>query len=219
MEKPIIRPEHVVPLLDKRFIRVFDLQYAPGKHYYDATRHTLEDLTCLKGEEEAKSAVADAVTCFPILLTPDDEPRLLLSWEYRYPCGRFLLSPPAGLVDKEDLQTEQPLFSAAKRELKEETGIDVGEGDDLQLVSPLVYSSPGMTDESNALLCAVIHLDSLDALTQQGAQGSECFDGFELLTRDEARRLLRQGRDPKGDYYSVYTWTALCWFAADLWKE
>lgn len=33
-----IKKEQVVPLLETKFIKVYDLQYAPGKHYYDATR-------------------------------------------------------------------------------------------------------------------------------------------------------------------------------------
>ena len=40
-----------------------------------------------------------------------------------------------------------------------------------------------MTDESNAFLLAEITLDSLESLNQDGAEGSELFDGFELLDR------------------------------------
>ena len=40
--KPIIREENVKTLLDAKFIRVFDLQYAEGKHYFDATRRPLK---------------------------------------------------------------------------------------------------------------------------------------------------------------------------------
>lgn len=74
-----------------------------------------------------------------------------------------------------------------------------------------------MTDESNALVCAVIQLDDTSSLTQAGAVGSECFDGFELLTKEEARTLLKNGRDSNGIFYSVFTWAALMYFVSDLW--
>ena len=55
--KPEIRKECVVPLLDKRFIRVYDLQYAPGKHYFDATRRSLDDLAAVKTDEELRNEI------------------------------------------------------------------------------------------------------------------------------------------------------------------
>ena len=39
-----IKKENVELLLDTPFIKVFDLKYAPGKHYYDATRRRPEDI-------------------------------------------------------------------------------------------------------------------------------------------------------------------------------
>ena len=47
MEKPIIRKENIETLMESRFIKVFDLQYAPGKHYYDASRRPLDNLVPL----------------------------------------------------------------------------------------------------------------------------------------------------------------------------
>ena len=38
MEKPNITKETTETLLETKFLKVFDLQYAPGKHYFDATR-------------------------------------------------------------------------------------------------------------------------------------------------------------------------------------
>ena len=35
---PVIRLEDVDILLDTRYIKVADLRYAPGKHYYDVSR-------------------------------------------------------------------------------------------------------------------------------------------------------------------------------------
>lgn len=216
--KPVIRKENVVSLFESRFIKVFDLQYEEGKHYYDASRRPLEKLMATKSDEEFRNALPDAVTCVVILDVKGDEPKLLLTREYRYPTGQFLLSPPAGLLDKEDEEQAEPLLSTAKREIEEETGIVMKDTDSLYVINPLLFSSPGMTDESNALVCAVAHLDDLSCLSQQGAVGTECFDGFVLLTAEEARETLKTGRDSEGCFYSVYTWSALMYFLSDMWK-
>ena len=226
MKQPVITPDKVKTLLDTRFINVFDLQYEEGKHYYDASRHGLGDLTAIKSGEEFRAMSADAATCFVIVETPGDEPRLLLTYEYRYPTGQFLLSPPAGLMDPADRLEEEPVLVTARREIFEETGIrlQTDQRDDglpqdrLFTVSPLVFSTPGMTDESNGLVCAVAHLSDFSSLTQKGAEGTECFDGFELLSREEAMKVLKDGRDKYGNYYSAYTWMALIYFVSDLWK-
>ena len=218
MEQFSIDKNQVVPLLETPFIRVFDLQFAPGKHYYDATRREKDTLVCLKDESEFKQMTADAVSCFVILRSREKEPRLLLSYEYRYPCGQYLLSVPAGLIDPEDRTAPQPALEAAKREIREETGLEVGDGDCLTLVNPAVFSTPGMTDESNALVCAVLEERETRRLSQKGAVGTERFDGFALLTAAEAGKILKDGRDERGLYYSVYTWCALMWFVSGLWK-
>ena len=66
-----------------------------------------------------------------------------------------------------------------------------------------------MTDESNAFLCAEITLDNLDDLNQNGAEGSELFDGFELLDRKQAQEIFRTGRDKNGNFYSLSAWMVL----------
>ena len=73
-----------------------------------------------------------------------------------------------------------------------------------------------MTDESNALVYIKLNVDSLSDLTQAGARGSEKFDGFVLLTKEQAKEILKTGRDPYGNFYSVYTQAALMYFVAGL---
>ena len=160
----------------------------------------------------------DAVTCAVILNLKDCEPRLLLTYEYRYPAGHFLLSPPAGLLDAEDEKSDNPILSAAAREIKEETGLTITEKDSLSIINPLLFSSPGMTDESNALVCAVINEADVTDLSQKGAVGTECFDGFELLSVSDAREILKNGTDKNNTFYSVYTWAVLMHFVSGSWK-
>ena len=213
MKGPVITRDNVETIVDKKFIRVFDLQYAEGKHYFDATRRSLDDLAAIKTEEDFKKMPPDAVSCIVIIKLPGKEPLLLLSYEYRYPAGRFLLGVPAGLLDKADEAEENPIAATAIREIHEETGIVVDlSKDTLEVLNPLLFSTPGMTDESNALVKVVLNLENLDQLTQEGAEGQECFDGFCLLTKEEAKEILKNGVDANGHFYSVYTWAALMCF-------
>ncbi|MGD8251830.1 MAG: NUDIX hydrolase [Desulfobacterales bacterium] len=60
--------------------------------------------------------------------------------EFRVPLGGYQYGFPAGLVDP-----GETIEDAAVRELKEETGLDLVR---ISKISPPIYSSSGMTDES-----------------------------------------------------------------------
>lgn len=210
--EPEIRKENVETLLDKKFLRVYDLKYAPGKHYFDASRRTADDLAAVRTDEEFRRMLPDAVSCVVVLRIPGEEDRLLLTHEYRYPAGRFLLGIPAGLMDPEDRDCPEPAIETAKREIREETGLAAGENDRFFVLNPLLFSSPGMTDESNALVCAVMNVPDLNGLTQDGTEGAECIKDFVTVTREEAGELLKRGTDSNGFFYSIYTWASLTVF-------
>lgn len=217
-ENQQIKKENIIPLFESPFLSMTDLQYAPGKHYYNASRRRTEELVALKTDEEFRTMQPDAVSCVVILAGHGEEPRLLLSYEYRYPVGRYLLSVPAGLIDKEDENEQDPLRCAAVREIGEETGLTVAENDSVFVINPCLFSTPGMTDESNAFVCAVLRSARVSELSQEGAVGSELFDGFALLTKADALKVLREGRDGRGNYYPLQTWAALAYFVSDAWK-
>ena len=114
------KKEQIETLFDEKFLRVYDLKYAPTGHYYNASRRAKDALAAVKEDNEFKEMLPDAVSMVVIFKGSDGEAKLLLTKEYRYPVGRFLLSVPAGLMDPEDADAEQPLFETAKRELMEE---------------------------------------------------------------------------------------------------
>ena len=207
-----INRDNIETLYESRFLRCYDLKYAEGKHYYEASRRERKDLVAAKADDDFREMLPDAVTIAVVLHMPGNETRLLMSYEYRYPVGQFLLSPVAGLLDPEDRQKADPLVTAAVREIREETGLAVKESDRVYVLNPCAFSTPGMTDESNAFLCAEITLDSLDGLNQNGAEGSELFNGFELLDRERAREIFRTGRDEHGNFYSLAAWMVLSIF-------
>lgn len=217
--EPVITDECMKTMFESQYLNVYDLQYMEGRHYYNATRRKREDTAVLKSEEEYLHMIPDAVSCFVIVKGSED--KLLLAKEYRYPTGHFILGVPAGLIDRADIEIKpdpeqtrtEALIKAAKRELKEETGLTVS---DVSVVNPLVFSSPGLTDESNALVKVTISEEDLKELTQSGAEASEVFDGFELIDRKLAEKLIKDGVDDEGHSYSVYTWMALVFFLSKL---
>ncbi|MDO4474730.1 MAG: NUDIX hydrolase [Eubacteriales bacterium] len=215
----MIPKDKIKTMFDAKFVRVYDLQYKEGKHYYNASRRKAEDLVAVKEEKDFKEMLPDAVSCFVVLDCKEKEPVLLTFYEYRYPAGQYLLSVPAGLLDEKDKNEENPIFSTAIREIKEETGLSFGKNDSIKMVSPLSFSTPGMTDESNALVCVVMHPDDLGELSQEGAVGSELFSGFELLTKEQAMEVLKTGRDKYGNFFSMMTWAGLMYFVSDMWKK
>ena len=207
-----IDKERIETLYETRFLKCYDLQYAEGKHYYEASRREKADLVVKKTDDGFREMLPDAVTIAVVLHLPENETRLLMSYEYRYPIGQFLLSPVAGLLDPEDRAGADPLVNAAVREIREETGLTVKESDRVYVLNPCAFSTPGMTDESNAFLCAEITLENLEELNQNGAEGSELFDGFELLDRERAQEIFRTGRDDHGNFYSLAAWMVLSIF-------
>ena len=217
MKKPVITEKNVTEILDKKFIHVYDIEFEPGKHYYAASRKAKDSLVCL--QEEHADILPDAVSCFVILEVKDQKPVLLTFHEYRYPTGQFILSIPSGLIDPSDTEYGDAIIAASIREIHEETGIVIKDTDRISVISHLNFNTPGMTDESTALVCAVVHLPDLSELSQAGAEGSEIFDGFTLLTEEDARRILKQGTDDHGSYYPMVTWVAMTYFVTGLWRQ
>lgn len=204
---PTLNNDTVINIVDNKYLRMYDLQYDEGRHYFCASRRNKDNLICLKDSEELAQSNPDAVTIITVL-----NGKLLLEEEYRYPTGRFLLSPPAGLLDSDDGKGEEGIIKAAIRELKEETGIIVKESDKVSVVNSFLFSSPGMTDESNAVALAVINGFDESKLTFEGCEGSELFRGYKLLTQDDAKRILANGKDDDGCFYSIYTYVALNYY-------
>lgn len=49
-------------------------------------------------------------------------------------------------------------------------------------------------------------------MNHDGAEGSEVFEGFRLVSKEDAEEYLCKGRDEHGMYYPLFTWAALMFF-------
>jgi len=229
------KPDKKVCIIsDKKFLKFFDIEYEEGKHYFAVTRRDVEKSFAVLSEKEAKLSLPDAVTIVLIIKNAKGESYLYLNYEYRYAAGRFLLSPPAGLIDKneriscenelktlasdslseiesikryEDL-VRKTLIGASVREIKEETGYDAKDAE-FTVLSDVMFSTPGMTDESNALIKCVITVNDEKNHGLNAPDGTELFGGYELLSKEDARKVIKDGRDRYGNFYSIYTYCAL----------
>jgi ADP-ribose pyrophosphatase len=83
----------------------------------------------------------DAVVIVPFHTVKN---KMVITREYRVPLNDYEYGFPAGLVD-----SGESVEQAARRELMEETGLTVS---GFIKISPPIYSSAGMTDESVALV-------------------------------------------------------------------
>ena len=66
--------------------------------------------------------------------------------------------------------------------------------------------------EGNALVYISINRDEMPKMNHDGAEGSEVFEGFRLVSKEDAQDYLCKGRDEHGMYYPLYTWAALMFF-------
>lgn len=155
------------------FITRYDLDYetvdGKAKTYEMISRNpdirTIEDL---------QSPHVDAVV---LIMTDPTGEKILISHEFRLAVGSWVYNFPAGLID-----TGETPEVAAKRELKEETGLDLVEIKDSIGIS---YSAIGFSNEKN--VCIVGIADG------EFHESSSTYEEIEAgwYTKAEVRNLLK----------------------------
>lgn len=124
----------------------------------------------------ADASKADIVLIAAIINTPEGR-KLVVTKEFRVPLWDYEYGFPTGLIDEgEDAAT------AAARELKEETGLDVVK---INHVSLPVFSSAGLTDES----CHVVLAEAKGQVSDKWSDDNEDIEVL-FLDVDGIRELL-----------------------------
>ena len=162
---------NITKLTKQPWLNLFDVAYSTK----DGSPHHW--LMCSRKDKPVEEAfVPDAVVIVAILAIPQGN-RLVLTKEYRVAIDDSEYGFPAGLIDK-----NKTIESTVRRELKEETGLEVAT---IHHISPPVYSSAGLTDES---CCMVL----VTATGTPSTRLNESHEQIEVLLYDvdDIRALL-----------------------------
>ena len=145
----------VKKLTDYKWLNLFDVEYKNTKgdvcHWTFASRKSNPIL----GQFPLK---ADAVVIIPI---HKKQRNLVAIKEFRVPLGDYEYGLPAGLYDPNESAED-----VARRELKEETGLDLTK---VLYVSPASVSSAGLSDES----VVYVVCECTGEINNDGNEGSE----------------------------------------------
>ena len=174
----------ITTIADTKYLKLYNAEYTnksgKSRNWSIASRKDLDTLKNIyfNGEEDRIDAVIIVAT-YADKTTPTDEDKLVVIKQFRVPLNDYVYEIPAGLIDcGEDFET------TVRRELKEETGLDLLEID-YNKTKPKAYISTGMTDESAALVyCTCLGETSKDYL-----EPDEDIEVI-LLSRQEAKNLI-----------------------------
>jgi ADP-ribose pyrophosphatase len=126
----------VEKLTNEKWLNLFGVEY-------DNAGHKGRWLFASRKKAPYQPGPCDAVIIVPVLKKPGEPTKLVMIRELRVSVGGPVISLPAGLID--DGETVE---TTARREIAEETGYELVA---VQRVSPALYPSAGLTDESVVL--------------------------------------------------------------------
>ena len=158
-------------LTELKWLNMFEVAYIDknGHNRYWQIASRAKEPKCIT----KRFALPDAVVIVPFHTA---ENKIVVTREYRIPLADFEYGFPAGLIDE-----GETIEQASRRELKEETGLDVIK---FTRMSPSIYSSAGMSDES----VAMVYVECDGRPSKAGNTGSE-FIEVELVSPSQASRM------------------------------
>lgn len=173
--------ENLETLAQTKFLSLYNANYTNKsgnkKTWTIATRKTKEAL-----EEQFFSGKEDKVDAVVILAYHKEERKLVAIRQFRIPLNNYVYELPAGLIDNND-----DIISTVKRELKEETGLDLEDVME-EKIGQKLYLSPGMTDESVSL----VYCTCSGKVSDENLEEDEDIETV-LLSREDAIKILNSG--------------------------
>ncbi|SCH61219.1 MULTISPECIES: NUDIX hydrolase [unclassified Romboutsia] len=122
----------------------------------------------------------DKIDAVVIAAYHKDTNKLVLIKQFRVPINDYIYELPAGLVDNDEKMEE-----AVKRELKEETGLELVKINSIRSKSK-IYLSPGMTDES----VAFVNCTCKGEISDEFLEEDEEIEAI-LVSQEEAKSILQ----------------------------
>lgn len=168
----------VIPIHWGKFINYYNFRLDDGRDYEVVSRRNLTLDKIMNVDKLNSFKNADAVDI--IAFSPDLE-KILIIKEWRYPLNDYVYAFPAGLCEP-----DESVPDAAKRELFEETGLEI---DNVFDVLEPSYQSVGMTDEA----VATIICSAKGEITNKNATENEDITPM-WVTRSEARDLTHHSK-------------------------
>lgn len=173
--------QNLETLAQTKFLSLYNANYTNKggnkKTWTIATRKTKEAL-----EEQFFNGKEDKVDAVVILAYHKDEKKLVAIRQFRIPLNNYVYELPAGLIDNND-----DIISTVKRELKEETGLDLEDVME-EKIGQKLYLSPGMTDESVSL----VYCTCSGEVSDENLEEDEDIETV-LLSREDAIKILNSG--------------------------
>lgn len=174
-----VKVKKIEKLAETKYLKLYSADYINKKgtlrNWTIASRKSIKDLNNKffdNGEDKPDAVV--------IIAKHIEEEKLVLIRQFRVPINDYVIELPAGLVDE-----GENFIETVKRELKEETGLDLVKIDE-ERTNKKVYVSVGMTDESISLVYC----------TCSGNPSNENLEDDEdieviLVSKEEAKELLK----------------------------
>lgn len=176
--------KNITTLADTKYLKLYNAEYTnksgKSRNWSIASRKDLATLqnTYFSGSEDQIDAVIIVAT-YVDKATHENEDRLVVIKQFRVPLNDYVYEIPAGLIDcGEDFET------TVRRELKEETGLDLLDID-YNKTKAKAYISTGMTDESVALVYCTCN----GKISKDFLEPDEDIEVM-LLSRQEAKILI-----------------------------
>jgi ADP-ribose pyrophosphatase len=163
--------EQADKLTNLKWLNMFDVTYVDKNSRTRSWQVVSREKTpkCISG----KFRLPDAVVIVPFHVA---KRKVVITKEFRVPLADVEYGFPAGLVDE-----GETIEDTARRELQEETGLTLTR---ILKISPPIYSSAGMTDESVAMV--YVECDGEPSVARNAE--SE-FIEVELISQSQAARL------------------------------
>ncbi len=178
-------------LTNSKWLNMFEVSYVDpaGRIRAWQTVTRAAEPKCITGEYNTP----DAVVIVPYHTAAA---KLVITREFRVPLADYEYGFPAGLVDK-----GETIAQAARRELREETGLRLTR---CIRISPPLYSSAGMTDES----VSMVYGECDGQPSTEGNTGPELIE-VQLINRLQAAQLCRN----PALKFDVKAWLVMAEFA------